>query len=73
LVLDIAERKRAEQEREQLIAELSRALEEISTLRGIIPICSLCKKIRDDKGFWNQVEVYIKEHADVDFSHSSPP
>jgi len=52
------ERKRAEE-----------ALSEIKTLRGIIPICSSCKKIRDDKGYWHQVEVYISDHSEADFSH----
>ena len=51
------------------IAELEKALEEIKTLSGIIPICSSCKKIRDDKGYWNQVEAYIEEHSGAQFSH----
>ncbi len=54
-------------------SKLKDALEEIKTLRGIIPICSGCKKIRDDKGFWQQVEVYIREHSDAEFSHSLCP
>lgn len=53
--------------------KLKRAIAEIKTLKGIVPICSHCKKIRDDKGFWNQVEVYIKEHSEADFSHSICP
>ena len=73
IVHDITKRKVAERERERLIHELQGALEEIKTLRGIIPICSVCKKIRDDKGFWNQVEVYLKENSDVDFTHSLCP
>ncbi len=73
VVHDITEHKKADEDRERLITELRSALEEIKTLRGIIPICSFCKKIRDDKGFWNQVEVYIKEHSEVDFSHSLCP
>ncbi len=53
--------------------ELKKAIEEIKTLKGIIPICSLCKNIRDDNGYWNQIESYIKEHSDADFSHSICP
>ena len=48
---------------------LQQALDEIKTLRGIIPICSNCKNIRDDKGYWYQIEVYIRDHSDADFSH----
>ncbi len=53
--------------------ELKKAREEIQTLRGIIPICASCKKIRDDKGFWNQVETYIANRTDVQFSHGMCP
>ena len=53
--------------------ELEEALGNVRQLRGMLPICASCKKIRDDKGYWKQVEVYIKEHADVDFSHSICP
>jgi GAF domain-containing protein len=53
--------------------ELELALSEVKTLRGYLPICALCKKIRDDKGYWNQVETYISEHTDVLFSHSLCP
>ncbi len=55
------------------IEELHQALDHIKTLRGIVPICSCCKKIRDDQGYWNQVEVYIREHTEVEFSHSICP
>ena len=48
-------------------------VQEIHTLKGIIPICSTCKKVRDDKGYWHQVESYIRAHSDVDFSHSICP
>ena len=73
IVHDITEHKKTSEERERLIFKLQSALEEIKTLRGIIPICSFCKKIRDDSGFWRQVEVYIKEHSEADFSHSLCP
>jgi hypothetical protein len=52
---------------------LQRTLNEVKTLRGIIPICSECKKIRDDKGYWNQVEVYVRDHSDAEFSHGICP
>jgi hypothetical protein len=51
-------------------AQLEKALAEIKTLRGILPICSVCKRIRDDKGYWHQVEVYIRKHSNAEFSHS---
>ncbi|MDP2886576.1 MAG: PAS domain S-box protein [Ignavibacteria bacterium] len=77
---DITERKRAEEalgeavkERERLIQELQHALENIKTLQGLIPICGNCKKIRDDKGFWNQVEGYIMAHSDATFTHGVCP
>jgi PAS domain S-box-containing protein len=70
---DITERKRSELERERLIAELQKALDEIKTLKGYIPICSYCKKIRDDKGYWEQLEKYISDHTDALFSHSICP
>ena len=70
---EIRERKIAEAEREKLIAELQHTLEEVKTLRGILPICSFCKKVRDDEGYWRQMDVYIRQQTDVDFSHSVCP
>ena len=61
------------QEKENLISELRRAVSEVKTLTGLIPICASCKKIRDDKGYWNQIEKYIKEHSNADFSHGLCP
>ena len=55
------------------IEELGQALEEIKTLRGILPICANCKKIRDDHGYWQQVEVYVHDHTDAQFSHGLCP
>ena len=55
------------------VENLQNALKEVKVLRGILPICSFCKKIRDDDGYWRQVEVYIKERSDADFSHSICP
>ena len=60
-------------EEKQLSLDLQKALAEIKTLRGIIPICANCKKIRDDKGFWNQLEAFIHEHSDAEFSHGICP
>ena len=73
LVDEIAERKQAEVERKKLIVKLQKALDEIKTLRGIIPICSYCKKIKSEKGIWDQLEIYIEEHSDADFSHGMCP
>jgi PAS domain S-box-containing protein len=70
---DISERKRAEKEREKLIANLQEALNEIKTLRSILPLCSYCKKIRDDKGCWEQVDVYIQKHLQADITHGICP
>ena len=54
---------------EASLEELRQALDQIKTLRGIVPICAYCKKIRDDKGYWNEVEKYVSEHSDAKFSH----
>ena len=69
----IAERKRAEEERERLIKELQDAVANIKTLRGFLPICAHCKNIRDDQGYWRSVEEYVRAHAEVDFSHGICP
>jgi DNA-binding NtrC family response regulator len=69
----IQERKRAEKEREKLIIELQEALAKVKKLSGLIPICSSCKKIRDDKGYWNQLEKYLLEHSDATLSHGLCP
>jgi|GEM_PF-3390550 len=71
--LEITQRKRSELERETLIEELSSALDKIHTLRGILPICSRCKKIRDDSGYWEQLEVFLRQHSMAEFSHSLCP
>jgi|GEM_PF-1059057 len=72
-VQDITDRKNIEKEREKMIEELRTTLEEVKTLQGFIPICASCKKIRDDKGYWNQLENYIETHSDAAFSHSICP
>lgn len=73
VVRDITERAEAEAERERLIAELQKALREIKRLSGLLPICASCKKIRDDKGYWNTVEEYISENSEAEFSHGVCP
>jgi PAS domain S-box-containing protein len=73
LLTDINYRKNMEEERERIISELQIALADVKTLSGLLPICSSCKKIRDDKGYWSQIEVYIKNHSDADFSHGLCP
>ena len=70
---DITARKKIEDERENLIQELQDALAKIKTLSGLLPICSACKKVRDDNGYWSQIETYISAHSDADFSHSICP
>ena len=60
-------------EREKLILKLQTTLDEVKTLQGFLPICANCKKIRDDKGYWNQIEGYIQKHSDAKFSHSMCP
>jgi PAS domain S-box-containing protein len=70
---DITERKQVETERERLIGELQDALAKVKTLSGLIPICASCKKIRDDKGYWSQVETYVAKHSAAKFSHGICP
>ena len=70
---NITDLKRAEEERERLINELQETLAEVKTLSGMLPICSNCKKIRDDKGYWNQIESYIGKHSEAKFSHGICP
>jgi hypothetical protein len=61
------------QEKEGLIFDLQEALSKVKTLSGLLPICANCKKIRDDSGYWNRIESYIGEHADVQFTHGICP
>lgn len=70
---DITDSKHAEEEREQLVLELQAALAEVKTLREILPICSYCRKIRDDENYWHTVENYISDHTSTLFSHSICP
>ena len=70
---EIGERSAAEAQRDKTIVDLKKALDEVKTLRGILPICSYCKKVRDDKGYWEQVDVYIYKHSQADISHGICP
>lgn len=58
---------------EQKTIELNKRIEEIKTLSGLLPICANCKKIRDDKGFWSQIEIYIRDHSEAEFTHGICP
>ncbi|CAD7846555.1 MAG: hypothetical protein [Olavius algarvensis Delta 4 endosymbiont] len=70
---DITERKAIEVEREKMVLELKAALADVKILSGLLPICAVCKKIRDDKGYWNQIEAYIHKHSGTRFSHGICP
>jgi PAS domain S-box-containing protein len=71
--IDITDRKEAEREREKLISELSSALSEVKRLEGLLPICAACKKIRDNSGSWQPVDVYVASHSEAEFSHGICP
>jgi integral membrane sensor domain MASE1 len=73
LASEVAERKRIASENETLVAELQHAMGEIKTLRGFIPICAWCHKVRDDAGFWQQIERYIDANTDATISHGICP
>lgn len=70
---DVTDSKRADDERERLVTELQKALSEVRTLREILPICSYCRKIRDDENYWATVEDYVGKHTSSRFSHSVCP
>ena len=70
---EITERMRAEKEKAIVIVELKEALSKIKTLKGLVPICAWCKRIRNDKGYWDQVEAYIEAHSDAKFTHGICP
>lgn len=72
-VVDITQLKEAEAEREKVITDLKKALKDVKTLSGLIPICASCKKIRNDQGYWTSVEEFIAKNSDVDFSHAICP
>jgi PAS domain S-box-containing protein len=72
-IRDITERRRAEEEREKLILQLQEAISKIKILSGLLPICASCKKIRNDQGYWEQIESFIRDHSEAEFSHSLCP
>jgi len=71
--LDISDRVKTEKEKENLIIKLQETLSEVKQLSGLLPICASCKNIRDDKGYWKQIESYIKDHSEAEFSHGICP
>jgi PAS domain S-box-containing protein len=71
--LDISDRVKTEIEKENLIRKLRETLSEVKQLSGLLPICASCKNIRDDKGYWNKIELYIKKHSEAEFSHGICP
>lgn len=70
---DITEEKRVQTERKKLIRELQTALQEVKTLSGLLPICASCKSIRNDQGYWHQIETYVEAHSTATFSHGICP
>jgi len=70
---EINARRQAEEGKGKLIAKLQKALVEVETLSGLLPICASCKKIRDDQGYWNQIEVFLQQHSNARFSHGICP
>lgn len=73
MITDITALKRTEEQLNQKLSELNQALDQVKTLKGILPICMSCKKIRDDQGYWEQVEVYVRDHTEAEFSHGICP
>ena len=73
IIRNISERRQYEKERDGLIDSLKKSLAEVKALSGLLPICASCKKIRDDKGYWNQIEAYIRDHSEAEFSHGICP
>lgn len=67
------EKRRYEEERERLVEELRGALDKVKLLSGLLPICASCKKIKDDNGYWQQIEAYIRDHSEAEFSHGLCP
>ncbi len=70
---DVTTRKEAELKNQRLLEELREALDNVQVLSGLLPICASCKKIRDDKGYWKQIESYIRDHSEAEFSHGICP
>jgi hypothetical protein len=73
ILRNITEQKLRERDKEEMIAALEKSLSEIKRLQGLLPICSHCKKIRNDKGYWEHVELYVSEHSEAEFTHGICP
>lgn len=73
ILTDVTIRRSLELERNRLISELQESLAKVKLLSGMLPVCSHCKKIRDDNGYWSQIESYIKEHSEAEFTHGICP
>jgi PAS domain-containing protein len=73
IAADVTLQERAAREREELVAKLQQALDQVKTLSGLIPICAACKNIRNDEGYWIRLEAYLKQHSEADFTHSICP
>jgi hypothetical protein len=69
----LAYRKQMDRKRERLISELRAALARIKTLKGLIPVCAWCRKVRNDEGYWDILENYVRAHSEVDFTHGICP
>ena len=72
-ILDIKEREKAEKEKDEAIIKLEKAIDEINILKGFLPICCNCKKIKDDAGYWQEVETYIRDRSEIQFSNGICP
>jgi len=73
IAYNITERKRLEEERKKMIEQLNETLSRVKTLSGLLPICASCKKVRDDHGYWQKLEIFVHEHSEAEFSHSICP
>jgi len=73
LAYDVTERKHLEEERKKMIQQLNETLSRVKTLSGLLPICASCKKVRDDHGYWQKLEIFVHEHSEAEFSHSICP
>lgn len=70
---DITSRKELEEEKQRLIDELQASLEQVKLLKGMLPLCPSCKQVRDDEGYWNQIEAYLQTHSDAEITYSLCP
>jgi hypothetical protein len=69
----VEERVRAEKERDTLFRQLQASLAQVQLLSGLLPICASCKKVRDDQGYWTQVEIYVRDRSRAEFTHGICP